>query len=303
LDTSGTQGPTNLYIQEKDYTQKMDWDPGFRIGLGFDLPCAGMDVKTNWTDFHTKKTNKVNLVGSSDDDLLVTAGNPYLADANAFVLSDETETLAVKQKEHFDYDVINLEFGKWFSPQCTIISFRPHIGMQFVQFEEKRRFSGIESELGVFDHSIDSHIKQKFHGWGLRGGADLHFPLFCDISLVGGIAASIDWGRRSTSWNISNEFIEGTVTDSFYQKRHDKVSRSILDLNLGLRWDTTFCNCWDFSLEALWEQHQLFNASQLWHLNNHLINDNSLPGASGNNGDKHGDLSLRGLTVKAALTF
>ncbi|MFV0340756.1 MAG: Lpg1974 family pore-forming outer membrane protein, partial [Parachlamydiaceae bacterium] len=180
---------------------------------------------------------------------------------------------------------------------------RPHIGMQFVQFEEKRRFSGVESESEIFDHSIDSHIKQKFHGWGLRGGADMQFPLFCDITLVGGIAASIDWGKRSTSWNIANEFTEGTVEDAFYQKRHDKVNRSILDLSLGLRWDTTFCNCWGFSLEALWEQHQLFNASQLWHLNNRLINDNSLPGSPGNNGDKHGDLSLRGLTVRAALTF
>lgn len=282
---------------EKDYTQDMDWDSGFRLGLSFDLPCAGMDVKTTWTDFHTSKNDKQNVVGQANQ-VITTVASPYLADSSTYELAADGSLIA-KQKERFDFDVVNLEFGKWFSPDCAGLSLRPHVGMQFVQFEEKRNFTS-SSLVGLdFDASRNLHTKQKFHGYGLRSGIDMKFPLFCDLSLVGSAAASIDWGKRTTRVNFNSVVI--TDEESFNQKRHDRVNRSILDLSLGLRWETILCECWGLSLEALWEQHQLFNASQLWRLRDDADAESRSPfGASG---DKHGDLSMRGLTVRAALTF
>lgn len=282
---------------EKDYTQDMDWDSGFRIGLSFDLPCTGLDVKSTWTDFHTSKRNNQAVVGQANS-IITTVASPYFADSATYEL-ESTGTLTASQKERFDFDVVNLEFGKWFSPGCYGLSLRPHVGMQFVQFEEKRNFTSSSFDGEFFQASRNLHAKQKFHGYGLRSGVDMKFPIFCDVSLVGSAAASIDWGKRST--HVSYDSTINSFVETFNQKRNDRVNRSILDLSLGLRWETTLCDCWGFSLEALWEQHQLFNASQLWRLRDDADIETRSPfGASG---DKHGDLSMRGLTVRAALSF
>lgn len=286
--------------EEKDYTQSMDWEPGFRVGLGFDLPCVGIDVQVDWTDFHTSKTDRENIFGQSGS-VTTSLESPYLPESNIYEFSGTNSNVLVKQREHFDFDVVNLEFGKWFSPACTCLSLRPHIGLQFVQLEEKRSFFSSSFTDEQFVRNRNFHTHQRFRGYGLRSGVDMRFPLFCDISLVGGAAASIDWGRRTTRLNYDSFFSsEESSGNNFHQKRHDHTNRSILDLNIGLRWETTLCDCWGFALEALWEQHQLFNASQLWRLGDDLSPTGQ---PFGNTGDKHGDLSLRGLTLKGELTF
>jgi len=37
------------------------WDPGFRVGVGFNSECDGWDYYLNWTYFHNKKSNSISV--------------------------------------------------------------------------------------------------------------------------------------------------------------------------------------------------------------------------------------------------
>jgi hypothetical protein len=206
-----------------------------------------------------------------------------------------------RQKISFSFDPVNLEIGKWIAFDCVSVLFRPHVGLQYLEYKDKRTFSRFSDAFEVTPSITgDYNFKQRFQGYGVRAGFDLMIPLFCDVSLVGNVAASIDWGRNKFSYSAetSSPSAEGALLENtLYLKKHSHASQSLIDLGIGFRWETCLCKCYDFSLEALWEQHQLINGSKLWTISQTSITN---PGAGG---QRNTDLTIRGLTLTAGLSF
>ncbi|MFV0397771.1 MAG: Lpg1974 family pore-forming outer membrane protein [Bacteroidales bacterium] len=290
---------------EHDLNQKMPWNSGFRVGFGFDLPCWGMDVKATWTDFHSSGTKKLVATQPSDSST-VSYTRPFL-DGSLQLSSSMTAELIAKQKVSFDFDPVNLEFGKWISFECLSIAFRPHIGLQYLQYQDRRKFDdtiAMTNEGMSLTGAGYSKMEQKFQGFGARGGFDVRMPLFCDFSLVGSVAASIDWGRNNLRYTGEDDFVSsqgsGEESQSINRYRlssHYHSSQTLVDLGVGFRWETCLCDSYDVALEVLWEQHQLINGSKFWA---NLQGEESLDGL---HPDKRSDLSVRGLTLRAAVSF
>ncbi|MFV0340168.1 MAG: Lpg1974 family pore-forming outer membrane protein [Parachlamydiaceae bacterium] len=307
ITTSNSTSEGNLSENnnsERDLSQKMPWDSGFRIGLGFDLPCWGMDVKATWTDFHSSGTKKLHVTQPTDDSVQYYT-RPFM-DGSLRLDSSNTAELKAKQKISFAFDPVNLEFGKWICFDCVSIVLRPHIGLQYLQYKDHRKFVDTFSFLdegNLISGEGYSKMKQKFQGFGVRGGFDARLPLFCDISLVGSVAASIDWGRNKIHFDeqVDSMFSNGEEGNQFIQNsnlsKHYHHSQTLIDLGIGFRWDTCLCDCYNIELEALWEQHQLINGSKFWA--NLQGNEESI----GFHPDMRSDLSVRGLTLKAAVSF
>lgn len=298
-----TNDTNTSVVTEQETTQKMPWDSGFRLGFGFNLPCWGLDVKATWSDFHSSGTKKQTFGQPSAADTTLSIVWPFIGDV--VFLSDSTATnqvldYAARQKISFDFDPVNLEFGKWVSFDCVNIALRPHVGLQYLQYQDHRQFQRISNVANRPQASNEYSFKQRFQGFGLRGGFDLAMPLFCDITLVGNVAASIDWGRNKTSFKgnliSSTSSIGAPITRDLEVKRNEHNSQALIDLGIGLQWETCICDGYGLTIAALWEQHQLINGSKLWA--NAPINANAIP-----NSDKKGDLTVRGLSLTAGLTF
>lgn len=289
--------------EEKDITQKMPWDSGFRVGLGYNLPCLGIDVKATWTDFHSSATKKAsfvqpNVTNTTDEYVWpLSQDNVSLTDSTETLTGDPVDLFA-RQKISFAFDPVNVEFGKWLTFDCVNLQFRPHVGVQYLQYHDNRRFSRYSNVFEVDGLATGEYqSKQKFQGFGVRAGFDVLMPLFCNISLIGNVAASIDWGRNKFFYSVDTIDFDGegdSRENSLQLKKNSKASQALIDLGVGIRWDTCLCDCYDFSLEALWEQHQLINGSKPW-----TVQSNTL----GAGFQRNTDLTVRGLTLTAGLTF
>lgn len=203
-----------------------------------------------------------------------------------------------RQKISFAFDPVNVEFGKWLTFDCINLQFRPHVGVQYLQYHDRRTFNAFSNTFEVDALTTgDYQFKQKFQGFVVRAGFDVLMPLFCNISLVGNLAASIDWGRNKFFYSVDTIDFDGegdSRENSLQLKKNTKASQALIDLGFGIRWDTCICDCYDFSLEAVWEQHQLINGSKPW-----AVQSNSL----GSGFQRNTDLTVRGLTLTAGLTF
>ncbi len=65
------------------------WDPGFRVGVGFNSECDGWDYRLNWTYFHNKKSNSISVSPdyiTTVENTTANVPNPFFADNQEFLL-------------------------------------------------------------------------------------------------------------------------------------------------------------------------------------------------------------------------
>jgi hypothetical protein len=116
---------------------------------------------------------------------------------------------------------------------------------------------------------------------------------------MGNVAAAIDWGRNKYDFkgNIHLDSSGGVPqTRDLHLKRNDRNSQTLIDLGIGLQWETCICDGYGLAIAAFYEQHELINGSRLC---NYPSTNASVTG----NPDKKGDLTVRGLSLTAGLTF
>ncbi len=293
--TSAPVDGADLTLNKKRYHDVSgDYAPGFKIGLGVDLPCICWDTNIEWTHFDTKNSDKHEF--DYKGGTTVSIGIPFFKDSETDLGTNQR--CISKGKINFDYDVIDLEFGKWLCCNNCLL-FRPHIGLRAVDISEK-----FHSELDLFSTNSSvatpdyaAHVHNEFKGLGVRAGLDTDLVINDCWSITGRAAASIVWGNTK----IRNHFARYTSIDSedvdqiSYEKESYHHSRAFTDLSLGIRYRNCICQC-PFSLEAAWEHHYLFNQHR-------FFASDFLDSEEGYNFKKNGDISLQGLTVTASFEF
>lgn len=283
------------YNRKRFHNVSGDFEPGFKIGLGLDLPCICWDTNLVWTHFDSKNSSHhdVDYRGGSE----VTVAIPFFQGSEVGVSTGDR--LVSKGSLNFKYDVVDLEFGKWICCNNCLL-FRPHVGLRAVDIREK-----FHSELDVFSTNSTvlrddyrAHINNEFKGLGVRAGLDADLQLCEGWSVIGRSAVSIVWGNTK----IKNDFVNFDEIDSqdvarvSHETDHYKHSRAFTDLSLGIRYRSCYCTC-PFSIEAAWEHHYLFNQHRFFASD--VLGEND----GGYNFKKNGDVSLQGLTVTLGLEF
>lgn len=292
-DITEFEGTPELF-RKRFHNVSGDFDPGFKIGLGIDLPCICWDTNLIWTHFDTKNTSHhdVEARGGAEVEIAI----PFFRGSGRdLAIGDQVVSTG---KLNFKYDVIDLEFGKWICCNNCLL-FRPHIGLRAADIREKfhaelNEFS-VNSTTARTDYS--AHIKNEFKGVGVRAGLDTDLQLCDGWSVIGRAAASILWGNTK----INNQFREFEVDSGIdaaasHETDHYRHSRVITDLSLGIRYRTCYCSC-PIELEAAWEHHYLFNQHRFF------ASDTTQEEQTGYNFKKNGDVALQGLTVTASFEF
>lgn len=286
--------------QESIHDLKFGWDSGFRIGIGFDIPCKGWGVDLNWTHFDTKSSNHV-LVNGTIGNTTTYVNLPTVVGFGAILASGESALF--KGHETFNYNVLDLELGKWCCCGDSCVMFRPHVGFRFADINEKFHnqviFTGTDETQGGTDaDEAIFHIKNRFKGAGVRAGLDTDLCLCDGFSLIGRGAASLIWGTT----HLKNQFDYSTVTinDEYDDeiKEHYRNVRVITDLSFGIRYQTCMCGCYPMYAELVWEHHYLFGQHRYWVDNSYAPN---LYGTSSWKAD--GSVALQGLTLTVGVDF
>lgn len=306
---------TEDIFEEKEKNLSEKWNAGFRVGLGYNMPCDGWDITGYWTHIegHRKGSETSDFITDSDGEITVFFPSwievPFIPDG-------------VNADWKLRLDVIDLELGReFYISKC--LTLRPFIGVRAARIDQKFDVEAF-SDRNLQTFNLETEMKNDYCGVGLRAGMDSEWSFGCGWSIYGQAAVSLLYGH----FNLKREHFEidpaddtafsspsddEFVTELSHKSDHHNACRAITDLGVGVRWKQYFdCDCMALTLQLGWEQHMFFGqnyfqdvlAEQSFLTNpinpsTDLITNTSRVATQYN----RGDLCVQGVTLSAKLDF
>lgn len=281
---TGAAASTTSVSRGKVHHPHFRYEPGFKVGFGLKFRHDGWDLYANYTWLRSNHHhgNSVSAHGSS-----ALMSNYFIEGPSATATQVSAAHASSKWKMHFN--VVDLELGRnfWISQWLTL---RPHFGLKGSWIHQKYNVDYDGATSSAFTTATDVDLKFKQHDWaiGIRTGLDAAWYMWKKWSIFGEFAISGMYNHFNdkTKTVVTNATLLGVTT--LDTKRHTRPVTEVLELALGLRFETTFHNDdYLFMVQAGWEEQIWFNQNQFF---------SPLTSSSQN-------LSLEGLTVKAGFDF
>ncbi len=318
-NNSGLQTRNNNNLIDADYLKPvLDFDTGYRVGVGYRSSCDGWSISVGYTHFATSKhqlfeSSTKNIPFFTNANEAFTAIVPFWSGFQGFrdsgyphLRRSVTTDLSTK----IDLLSIQLERCYWVSNR---LSLEPMIGLAYDEIEFSFNQLGTGNNLEAvsiqpfFADYID--LSNKYEGLGVDIGFSSYFHIGCGFEIFAKASSAILLG---TFYTRNNEFLRST-TAPFSKipvlevKDNFRASRTQLELQLGLEYKTHFYSdayllnvslCWD-SLLFL-HQNQLFRVNRTdWE--NTFVYPNNL--GQNVHMQSRGNLSTQGLTLSFELNF
>jgi len=237
---------------------KPDWDPGFRVGLGWNTKHDFWDLFLNYTWYanHTKNTN--------------TSTTGFM---NVWApITPEGRFGTIKGNVHFVMNMGDLEVGRMTYLTKTV-AIRPYWGVRGGSINQSFRshlsellITGAESGTPL---EIHFNGKNKYWGVGPRAGVDGQMDVCYGFSVLGKLAGALLYGKtraNSTSSHIlstADPASANLTTQSNFTDNFDQLVPN-LQLSLGLQWQTCFwCEKLFYKMSASWEGNYWWNQFNL----------------------------------------
>lgn len=248
---------TTLKFRNRDID--FGWDPGFRVGIGWNTSCDDWDTNFSYTWFFTKKKDNV-VLGETGIETV-----PFFEPL--FGAGDGS----IEWNIHFS--MFDWELGRNFfvSPR---LSLRPHLGIKggWINQDVKNEF-----EIPFLVLNSETHLENNLWYVGPSGGVNTKW-FFANtkkhaFSLFGDFTGALMWGqfhiKNKTAFDDLNEF-EFPNGDVFDADEVDIIDLSknrsvaMLQTVFGWAWDVNFnkdrCH---FALKLGWEIEYWFGVNQL----------------------------------------
>ncbi len=287
IKTKKVQSETTALYNSSVKNLHFDWDSGFRVGLGYNLPHDGWDLVAGWTWFqNTAKGHTSSGSGA------VFSANPYdLAEQSVDYFSSSYAHLNLK------LNMIDLDLGREFfvSKWMTI---RPFMGLRTTWVNQRFNANYNDPIPASSVASFSSKATNKYWGIGIHSGMNTQWGLGAGFSLYGNAAFSILNGFFKVKDYEATQYTNGTHNDNIGNIDSFRVGRVISELAMGLRWDTMFADdrC-HFGIQGGWEQLMFFGQNQFKHFYGSFISNAGAYFAN------QGDLTFQGWTLAARLDF
>ncbi len=278
---SGASLDTDIDVKEPDF----EWESGFRLGLGYNIPHDRWDLYISWIDFEAEADDHVEV--DSDDGLFPywaypsgPAGDLFFPKANAHW--------------HTDLDVIDVELGKsYYVGKRT--SLRPHLGLRGFWIDQHYHIQYQGATVPILLTTLNDSIKMHNNYWGVgpRVGLNMEWWLGNAFQVYGQAAISLVYGEFEI--HQKEEFPDSDDSELHF-KDDLHIARPVTDLGIGLGWNSTYgCDSLHLLVRVGWEQHIFFDQNQFIRF---VSSDTSSSLLS-----NRGDLSLEGLTASIRLDF
>lgn len=199
------------------------WTPGFRLGLGYEIPDSCWDLAVFWTHFNSSASK------SHDDEEL---------------------------KWRLHYDVVDLVAIYQYNCHCFAV--KPFAGLRGARIDQTVHISADDSEDLT---SVSIHNKEEFFGVGPIVGIEADWCLGCGFSLYAQAALSLLYGDYDMHFSDSNRFVDGASFSHLKQDVH--AIQVVGDAGLGVRWERCFCNNLLLVLKLGVEEHLYFDHNRI----------------------------------------
>ncbi|MBS0653664.1 MAG: MOMP family protein [Verrucomicrobia bacterium] len=270
--------PGDIPFKGKSKKIEFDWDPGFRVGVGYQLDeHDGWDGLLNFTWFQTEESSHAHA--PSEGALVPLWGFPF-------------SNVAEKAKASWEFDFYTLDFElgrRYFVSKY--LSVRPEFGLKSAWIYQHVKASFLEitpSRTG----NVQIRRKNNFWGIGPRAGVDATWFFDSHFSFFGTGSAALLWGDFDV-----REKEQETIA-------HRKLINFNADFNaivptaqllLGFQWEANFNDARNhfkillgYEFQYWWRQNQMLE----------FENEGSF------NPDRYSeDVSLQGLTLDVRFDF
>jgi Legionella pneumophila major outer membrane protein precursor len=238
------------------------WNNGFKVYLGYELPCECWDVNVCYT-YIPSRDRLVNFTGL-ENELFVSPTGSF----NFFA-----------SKWNLTLNNIDLDIGRTVCfGECLKI--RPHVGFRATWFDQKFRSFGAAAVFGedaltqtsVFFDALST--KQRFQGYGAEAGLWADYKLSCGLSLIGHFGGSILYSKFNVRDREAFGFINQTtpITSEIVNAELNIINATIgrdslfsatpsLDYFIGLQYADTLVDIL-YKVHVGWEQHVLFDTNR-----------------------------------------
>lgn len=274
---------------------KMDWEPGFKVGLGWNMPIDGWDLFSQYTRFSTSNGTDQSVDPSNPNNQLVNFwGIGGSGIGNATNLPPNQSTNSAESKWNLDYNVVDLELGRngYIGRKLAI---RPSFGLRGTWQNQDYKVAYVTPPLGGPGDFVEWEMKQNLDMWaiGLRTAMNTSWEFNRYFSLVFNGAFSVlmthfEITRKDSQKAFNDPNVLLSDLDLFHSTNDYYTLKPVVDFFIGLRGDYWMQNeRFHIRLEAGWEE-------SLWISQNNFfrLEENA-----------HGDLALHGLTVKLRADF
>lgn len=254
------------------------WDPGFRVGVGYNFKHDGWDLELNYTWYQNKKKRLFNVPGFG-----LSTGFPFFPNAGQLALVDPwiNTTIFDPLLQQFLFDTVNtrwkltfnqfdLELGRKFS-LSRFMAMRAYAGIRGAWFTT--RFNNAASNNSNLSPTytftkFSDNFKDRVWGVGMLAGIQPEWHFCKNFLLFSNLDASLLWGRFKvrkkedySSYSAAGPQTlnyQNIFTNTFYKMQ------AVLDLALGFRWEETWCYRIRTALDVAWENH-------IWFDENHRV--------------------------------
>lgn len=251
------------YTKTRGIHNDPKWSNGFRVYLGYELPCDCWDAYLTYTFMPSHDKNKdFKAKGTTG------FGSTY----------HDREFEFFASKWDLSWHTLDLDLGR---AVCLndCLKLRPHVGLRATWFDQKfHSFGAIEAiglapRIAIFDAL---KLKQEFQGYGVEAGLWADYKLSCGLSLIGHFGGSILYSK----FDVHNKDVMGminlgdaplnsktnnhknfVITDATIGKDTFYTATPILDYFIGLQYADHVCDM-HFKIYAGWEQHVLFDTNR-----------------------------------------
>lgn len=297
------------------------WDPGFRAAIGFNFDHDGWDFEANYTWYHNKKNNVVSIPGF----FLQTTGfaatvfpffpaNGQLAILDPWINTSVSNTFLFEKVStlwKLEFNQADLELGRkfWLGKYTAL---RAYAGVRGAWITTN--FNNLAYKLANSQDNRITNFANRFKntiwGVGLLAGLQPEWHFYRGFSLFANFDAALLWGRFKVR---KDEDYSSFATNGVQTIRYNNSSsnifykmQSVLDLEVGFRWEHTWCGKVRGALDIAWENH-------IWFDMNHRYQVASTSNLAGLGGvatlplsaysELIGDLMMGGPVVRLRLDF
>lgn len=243
-----------------------DYDPGFKLGWGYNFEHDDWDLFLNWTWLKSRPRSSQH----KSSPVLETLLSDLVTPTNSVEFAEQFHA-----KWHFDFNALDLEMGRDFCVSSRL-SLRPFAGLKSAWIRQKLNISyqnllnEPSPQVGVF--------KDHMFGIGPRLGMNSRWVFgSCNFAFLANIAGSLIWEEFSPYSNVDYIDSQGNPPNIATMKGRQKELNPIAEVFLGFDWGHCFKNDVYFNLSAgyemqyWWDQNK--TSSQIFYLQgNHALN-------------------------------
>jgi hypothetical protein len=275
----------------------LNYEFGFKVGLGCNLSHDGWDASLSWTWFRDKANDNTSN-DSGQSTLFTTFISPTATSTS------DIDSLAIAQSAgsnyHLRFDTLDLEMGREFRAGKWL-SLRPFFGLRSAWIDQKYHVeygnvSTLFAQSTTLYSEYDVHMTNNYWGFGPRLGLNGNWGFGSGWSLYGNAGISLLYGyfhinHKEESTDLSSvEATQKQVNNSFH------AGKAATDLEVGLQWDYMFFNdTFHLGVHAGWQQQLFFSQNQFLRFTNSVEQGQFL--------ENQGDLAFQGWSIGMRFDF